>query len=713
MIIGDVRLTNFCQHRDLYVTLEPGLNLIVGPNGSGKTNFLRALQLLLTGDAGGDRNKADDITQGIADDAPSFVETNLSHGGSIIYVRRAVGKYNSSNFLCIGDTEISSINEMNAELWRRLGATKRQIQDYVFVRQRKIDEMFDQRPADRAAALAALFGIDQAEKVWRQMGEFLSNIEVPTTTLDADELRQQLAQHAETGARLSGELLAYRDVVDASEYMDQQLAIIRGYDERTAANATVLQAAGAESSKRHDVLAQRAAARRFTADIGDIALAITAMADDVRNAEGKLQQWRTYDATKATREQFAQDQQAYTERWANGVDVPQEPCAALSDAEREQLDWLTEAHTRVVVALSALSQSLDNCPTCGQRMPDFAEAEARRTTLLSEQATIVQERDPLCTRDDARKQYAVDMVVYRQEQHTWETEQAQLEQRSNALAELVLPDTDRVVLRNCLDERDSFATALTELQTQSSTHATQLAEAEGELTQLAARTEEARAVLVTSPPYTKANAEAAQRARDTVRRRYAAMLALQKQHAVAEANVTTVQAQLDDIQRITQQGERTRETVAHLENIRQVFHRNESPRMVSYTYIETMLDEVNSVLETFEAPFRVEMDESLGFIARFLDGVRVQPDKRLSVGERIVLAMAFRVTVNSTFAGQVGVLVLDEPTAGLDEHNLGCLPTAIARLRELSAERGLQVLFVTHEPRIQHLFDHTITLPTI
>jgi len=85
-------------------------------------------------------------------------------------------------------------------------------------------------------------------------------------------------------------------------------------------------------------------------------------------------------------------------------------------------------------------------------------------------------------------------------------------------------------------------------------------------------------------------------------------------------------------------------------------------------------------------------------------------DRRLSVGERIVLSMAFRIAVNSTFAGRLGVLIMDEPTAGLDEHNLGCLPRAIEQLRVLSRERGLQVLFVSHEPRIQQYFENVISL---
>jgi DNA repair exonuclease SbcCD ATPase subunit len=210
--------------------------------------------------------------------------------------------------------------------------------------------------------------------------------------------------------------------------------------------------------------------------------------------------------------------------------------------------------------------------------------------------------------------------------------------------------------------------------------------------------------------HTQERAAVARVEHDSMELRISQRSVLKDQHTVASAGLAALGAQLQDVRDVKAQGASTRAAIAHLTSVRAVFHRNEAPRLVSYTYIEQMLGEVNRTLDLFEAPFRVEMDDNLGFICRFLDGVRVQPDSRLSVGERIVLAMAFRITVNSTFAGQVGVLILDEPTAGLDEHNLGCLPRALERLRDLSLERGLQVLFVTHEARISHLFDKTITL---
>ena len=101
--------------------------------------------------------------------------------------------------------------------------------------------------------------------------------------------------------------------------------------------------------------------------------------------------------------------------------------------------------------------------------------------------------------------------------------------------------------------------------------------------------------------------------------------------------------------------------------------------------------------------------DGLGFLVDFPDG-RSQPASRLSGGQKVVLALAFRIAVNSLFAADLGVIALDEPTAYLDDENISCLDVALARLRDLSEARGLQCILITHEKGLGHLFDHVVQL---
>jgi len=53
-MIKSIKLTNFFSFKDTKIELNNDLNILVGINGSGKSNFLRAIRLLKTGVSGGE-----------------------------------------------------------------------------------------------------------------------------------------------------------------------------------------------------------------------------------------------------------------------------------------------------------------------------------------------------------------------------------------------------------------------------------------------------------------------------------------------------------------------------------------------------------------------------------------------------------------------------------------------------------------------------------
>ena len=146
-----------------------------------------------------------------------------------------------------------------------------------------------------------------------------------------------------------------------------------------------------------------------------------------------------------------------------------------------------------------------------------------------------------------------------------------------------------------------------------------------------------------------------------------------------------------------------------LQRVREILSSDEAPRMVSCTYLQELEEDINSLLTQFSAPFRVRVDvDSLEFIASFLDNTREHSASRLSVGQRIMLAISFRMAVNLKFSSSLGLLVMDEPTTGLDEDALACLPDIFAWFKNVTAARGLQLVMVTHEPRVEPVFDKVI-----
>jgi len=708
MIIHRLHLRNFCQHRELTLELMPGLNMLVGPNGSGKTNILRAIQFALVGDAGGDRTKGADICQGAAPGEPSFVEAELSHSGATMTVRRSIRP--AENLLTIGDARWTSVGEINAELWRRLGATKKQIADYIFVRQRKVDEMFDQRPADRAASLAALFGVDHAEKVHKQLGEFLKHIEVPTTTLSEDASNAKISELAGDVATIDADIDALAMPANPTAVLHENQRLIQRHSDSNTAAIRVEQLQQQIGAKEAEIKTATGPLDELDGALADLESGLAAIADDCVASTAGLEQWRAYRASEATRQALATDRAAFDTKWA-GLAAPTQPSVdKLLEAELVSLDGLKSRRVEICIALKDHEDG-DTCPTCGQMMPGADERAAHRVRLEQELALINGRTPPLQERRDSWVDFGNRAETYGERLRQQKIERDQLDTRQAALQTLDPPEADEQTLQQPLAEQSAFRAATQKLQAQKADKALRLSVLEGESKQLVTAHTAAQAEHNALQPWpTQAQRDVAFEDNRIILENQRTLDQLGRRRAVVDANLTAEQARLEEARLIKAQGQKTRDVVAHLNEVRNVFHRNEAPRMVSYTYVEQMLGQVNDSLELFEAPFRVEMDEHLGFTARFLDGVRVQPDCQLSVGERIVLAMAFRITVNSTFAGQVGVLIMDEPTAGLDEHNLSSLPRALDRLRDLSHERGLQVLFVTHEPRISHHFDNAIEL---
>ena len=104
----------------------------------------------------------------------------------------------------------------------------------------------------------------------------------------------------------------------------------------------------------------------------------------------------------------------------------------------------------------------------------------------------------------------------------------------------------------------------------------------------------------------------------------------------------------------------------------------------------------------------------MGFRCVFNDG-RTLPNPppeagMLSGGQKIALAVAFRFAVYSMFAGKLGLLSLDEPTAYLDDDTIGRFGDMLGKIRELATNMQLQVLISTHEAQLRGAFDQTVEI---
>jgi DNA repair exonuclease SbcCD ATPase subunit len=132
--------------------------------------------------------------------------------------------------------------------------------------------------------------------------------------------------------------------------------------------------------------------------------------------------------------------------------------------------------------------------------------------------------------------------------------------------------------------------------------------------------------------------------------------------------------------------------------IRNIFSKEFPAYSVSY-FLDLIKLKINNVLRDFKSCFSVDFRSDSAIDVIFDNGRRISVD-RLSVGQKILVSLAFRVVVSSLFTKDLGFICFDEPTAGLDLSNLSCFNESIFALQRLSCDRDFQIVIVTHEERL-------------
>jgi DNA repair exonuclease SbcCD ATPase subunit len=133
------------------------------------------------------------------------------------------------------------------------------------------------------------------------------------------------------------------------------------------------------------------------------------------------------------------------------------------------------------------------------------------------------------------------------------------------------------------------------------------------------------------------------------------------------------------------------------------------PKLVHASVLKQLCSVVNEELSLFDDPFKVEVGEDLSFVAYFEDE-RVIPSKALSGGQKVMLALSFWSAVSRVFAKNLGLMILDEPTDGLDADNNERLYQIMLRWRQLLHQRGQQVIIITHDAGMSDVFDNIVQL---
>ncbi|MEP6622644.1 MAG: AAA family ATPase, partial [bacterium] len=160
MRLNSLRLQNFRQHVDSYITFDVGLTGIIGENGSGKSTILEAIAWALYGqDAARGKKETIRSTRAGAG-ARVKVELDFELGGHRYRVER--GLTSAELYLDGADVPLAnSLTSVTEVLRRRLGMSREEFFNTYFTGQKELDVMASMAPAERAQFLSRVLGYER------------------------------------------------------------------------------------------------------------------------------------------------------------------------------------------------------------------------------------------------------------------------------------------------------------------------------------------------------------------------------------------------------------------------------------------------------------------------------------------------------------------------------------------------------------------------
>ena len=740
---------NFKQHRHSRWVFERNggpVNLIgtIGPNGSGKSTILDALQFLFTGEIPKE-NKADLI--GWADlDGKSWVRAKFLFDGIPLELYREAHGDGAS--LQLGDAKpIRKITAVNKALEEVLGIDKALCQKSMFVRQNDITDILFTDPAERIKGWQKLMGLSQAAQIYVAGGnylgglppapdytaelentrararDFLADIENVKTALAAQKpsnpadlavLKTELANLAAKTAelRVHTQNWAYKsgDRKRAESELSKAQGLHSGIQAEWSRLGTQLTGLGT-AVQNFEVETLEKDCREMETSIGAYS-SIVCLADSLEASYGKLESSR------------------------QALVLFSENDLRRTDAEVRKLSGNAAEIGSKLNLNRTLSHAIESCRTiaeCPLCLQPVANAEQLKATLNARILAMSAELD----------------TVNKALESNRKSHQLILAQRTCSSQQIALMTQEIAQLNARKDELAAFITASVE---QSDLLAKQRA-----LYDLKTRRDSQMAV-ERQELKVRADLSAADRGRnlayDAVERAKIAekeaadILAQQPDAEVLQGMmvplqqaVTEIEAQVAQAAQLNGQleglkyahdkackdtellvanmatGETRRTAVRVLEDVRNFFHHSQGPALVVARVLENITDGVNEFLGYFGAPFTVVPDfELTTFRVVFTDGRPVPPNPPLATvlsgGQRVTLALSFRLAGYFMFSSRLGFITIDEPTNHLDERNIENFRHLMERLKVLSQETGLQILISTHARSIISALDYVIDLGT-
>jgi exonuclease SbcC len=396
MRLNSLRLVNFRQHADTYITFDGGLTGIIGANGSGKTTILEAIAWALYGQdaARGKKETIRSLRAGA--NAKVRVELDFELGGHRYRVER--GLTQAELYLDGADAPIAnSLTGVSDMLRRRLGMTREEFFNTYFTGQKELDVMAAMAPSERAQFLSRVLGYERLRVAQRLVKEQARMIAAESSGVRAAmpdagsiervhaEASERLAQTTERARRSTerrdraGAVLA--DVVPRwlaaqreREQLQEALSELRVAESEAASYARDAERIGRELA---DVASADAELQRLAEELAPLA----ALSEELQHLDQLAREEGRRQALLETERSLEEELRRLRERRVKIETAPTLEEEVTLDLEQKR------------AMLELVEGELEAKRT--EWVRDRQEAETKRTTLRQQYAEVKEQRERL------------------------------------------------------------------------------------------------------------------------------------------------------------------------------------------------------------------------------------------------------------------------------------------------------------------------------
>tara|TARA_R110000751_G_scaffold1985_5_gene7608 strand:- start:23814 stop:25946 length:2133 start_codon:yes stop_codon:yes gene_type:complete len=707
MKIENVKLKNIGPHSNLEISMGSGLIGIIGANGAGKSSLINSVYAALTNDFSRFGGTKADVIKNDCGKQQSYICVTGSHQGQDFELTRWLKP--NKNKLVIGNTELTKANEVNEAIQNELNIPKSVIDKYVFVNQWDMFSFLSQTASERAKTFQFLCGTDSATEIQKACKDFVAYHKSTEVVDNSVELQEALEKQQDAVDECVTKLTAEKAKMAYPEDKEEAIALLnKKSDCDTALQHVTTNTAELEQvresidkyQKQYDKVKKTRTS--LLAKLGKAKAhptflllgryrALTTLFNDIRNIKKRLKSLR--EEKKIARAAVAELMDDYS------------VCVGEIDTRREELLAIKGLQAHFAGFSKANFTRGEECPTCKQCVDKHhiekicSEVDERNLEINKlqgeyEELVALKKRHEEVTNEYA---FVVDSYSSTKEQlaqHKAELPEGFKRADMQELSSLKLQVASiRLDLKDYSKERLSGIKCTTsELSLSESRRVSTIKKLQSEVDEMpdagaymrASDCIEAWSAAENNAARYGGSLEASRRARNGTLAMLKSLKARLEKHAAAQKLVHVV-SECEDL-----------------------FHWSGLPKTVSQSNMELLVEDINENLSLFDNPFSVQASEDLTFLAYFPGKPPVKANQ-LSGGQKVVLAIAFRAALDRVFGHDVGMMFLDEPTAGLDTDNIDYFHTALQQFSaKMSGQR--QIVVITHVQELESVFDQVVTV---